>query len=107
MEGLASAVLTTFLISLGVILGGTLMGSLGSYLTQGPPAYLALELAEQLKIWALVTALGGTFAPLKALEVSFLSWQPGDLYKQLLLIFSAFFGAQGGYLLLKYIAGGR
>ncbi len=107
MESLVSAILTTYLISLGVILGGTLMGSLGSYLTQGPPAYITLELAEQLKIWALVTALGGTFAPLKALEISFLSGQPGDLYKQIVLIFSAFFGAQSGYLLLKHLAGGR
>ncbi|NLM46849.1 MAG: sporulation protein, partial [Firmicutes bacterium] len=43
-------------IAFGVILGGTLIGSLGAVLAGRAPFYSMLELAGKLKIWALVTA---------------------------------------------------
>lgn len=98
---------TTFFIALGVILGGSALGSIGSFIFQGqPPGHSLLELAEKLKIWALVAALGGTFTAFKAIELGFLSGQPAEIFKQLALILSAFGGAQLGFQLLKYSYGG-
>ncbi|HHX73331.1 MAG TPA: sporulation protein [Firmicutes bacterium] len=94
-------------ISFGVILGGTLIGSLGAVLTGRAPGYSMLELAGKLKIWALVTALGGTFDTLRALEAGFLGLQINTLAKQLLLILAAFLGAHSGYLLIIHLAGGK
>jgi len=105
MESMLSAVVTTFLVAFGVVLGGAVMGSLEAYLFHGPPLSTAVELADKLKLWALITALGGTFPPLKALELGFLSGQTAELAKQIILIFSAFFGAQGGCILLKNLIG--
>lgn len=98
---------TNFFIALGVLLGGSLLGGLGSFLSGGdPPFYSVLELAQKLKIWALVTALGGSFPTFKAIELGFLSGQPAELFKQVALVLSAFAGAQAGHLLLKYLLEG-
>lgn len=108
MSGIFTTLATTFFIALGVILGGSLLGSLASFLTMGqPPFYSIIELAEKLKIWALVAAMGGTFPAFRALEIGFLSGQPAEISKQLALIISAFGGAHCGYLLLRTCFGGN
>lgn len=108
MPSIYSTLITTFFIALGVILGGSTLGALAAFLsTQQPPLYTMLELAEKLKIWALVAALGGSFGAFKAIEIGFLSGQPAEIFKQLALITSAFSGAHLGYLLLKYSLGGN
>jgi len=102
-----SSLVVTFFIALGVELGGSLLGGLGAVLTHHPPLHTALELADRLKIWALVTALGGTFEAIKTLEISFLGWQPASIGKQVFLILAAFVGAHLGFLLMVYITGGK
>ncbi|MGI5876740.1 MAG: YtrH family sporulation protein [Dethiobacteria bacterium] len=108
MSSVPAALVTTFFIALGVILGGSVLGSLGSFLAaEQPPFYTILELAEKLKIWALVSALGGTFTAFRVIEIGFLSGQPAEVLKQLALILCAFGGAHTGYLLLKACLGGN
>lgn len=94
-------------ISLGVILGGSLIGSLGAVFYGRPPGHIIVELAGKLKIWALVAAMGGTFDALKAIEAGFLGLQINTVIKQLLLILFSFAGAHTGYLLIIYLAGGK
>jgi len=101
-------VFTTFFIALGVLLGGSLLGSMGSFLfAHEPPIYTMFELAEKLKVWAIATAIGGAFTALRAIEIGFLSGQPAELLKHLALIISAFLGAQFGFVLLKICFGGE
>ncbi len=106
MQKLVDTLVLNVFISCGVILGGTLMGSLGAVFTGRAPGYSMLELADKLKIWALVAAMGGTFDTLKAIETGILVWQLGSIAKQVLLILSSFVGAHVGYLFLVYLAGG-
>lgn len=94
-------------ISFGVILGGTLIGSLGAVFTGQAPGHSMIELADKLKIWALVSALGGTFDALKAIETGFLGMQINTVAKQVLMILAAFVGAHTGYLLILYLTGGK
>jgi hypothetical protein len=94
-------------ISFGVILGGTLIGALGAVFTGQAPGHSMVELAGKLKIWALVSALGGTFDMLKAIEAGFLGMHLSTVAKQVLLILSAYVGAHTGYLLILYLTGGR
>ncbi len=108
MQDFFTALVSTFFIALGVLLGGSFLGATGIFLPGlSPPAYTILDLAEKLKLWALVTALGGTFTAFKAIEVGFLSGQPAEIFKQLALIVSAFCGAHLGYLLIKGCFGGN
>ncbi len=108
MHGMLPLLVTTFFMALGVLLGGSVLGSLGSFLSSGqPPYHTMVELSEKLKIWALVTALGGSFIPFRAIEIGFLSGQPAEICKQIALIISAFGGAHLGYFLLKSCSGGN
>lgn len=107
MSVLLPTLITNFFIALGVLLGGSIVGGLGSFLFSGdPPFYTVLELAQKMKIWALVTALGGSFPTFKAIEIGFLTGQPAELFKQIAMVLSAFAGAQAGFLLLKYLLEG-
>jgi hypothetical protein len=107
MHKLIDTLVLNVFISCGVILGGTLVGSLGSVFIGRAPGHSMAELAGKLKIWALVAAMGGTFDTLRAIETGFLGWQLGTVAKQVLLIFSSFLGAHAGYLLLLWLAGDR
>jgi PPE-repeat protein len=94
-------------ISFGVILGGTLIGSLGAVFTGQSPGHSMVELAGKLKIWALVSALGGTFDMLKAIEAGFLGMHLSSVAKQVLMILSAFLGAHTGYMVILWLTGNR
>lgn len=95
-------------MSLGVITGGALIGSLSALLTGQPPQRMLLEIADRLKIWAMVAALGGTFESIRVIEMGLIGGEFQSLIKQVLLIISAFGGAQLGYLLIStLVSGGR
>lgn len=106
-ERFLATLLLTFCVALGVNLGGSLIGSLGAALIHRPPLKTMLELADELKIWALVAAVGGTFGVIRTFEAGVLGKQFFDLIKQLLIIGSAFLGAQLGYQIIMSLGSGR
>lgn len=93
----------SFSISLGMILGGSLLGSLGSLLVGGYPATTMLDLAERLKLWAIFASIGGTFSTIKVLENVLSQRHVGGLMQQLGLIIAAFSGAHLGYILVHWM----
>lgn len=95
------------MIALGVVLGGSLAGSLAALFTGELPLRAMVKLASELKIWALVTALGGTFTAIRSLETGILERQPGTLARQLAFILAAFAGAHLGWYLLTTLGGGE
>ncbi len=107
MDKFWQTLILTFCVALGVNLGGSFMGALGAIVTNRPPLKTMLELSGELKIWALVAALGGTFAVIKIFEAGFFGKQFFDLTRQLLLICSAFLGAHLGYLIISYLGGSK
>jgi len=106
MEKFITTAFLTFFVSLGVILGGSLLGALGGSLLGRPPMGTMIELGEEMRIWALVTALGGTFGVIKAFESGILGGQPLQLLQQFLLITCAFTGAHLGFIIITHLAGG-
>ncbi|PKM83867.1 MAG: sporulation protein [Firmicutes bacterium HGW-Firmicutes-13] len=107
MEKFIHTLIYNFFIALGVILGGALVGSLGAIICQEPPLKVMVDLAARLKIWALVSAIGGTFAAIRVIEIGFLDGQLSNVIKQFLFILSAFYGSHLGYLLIIFLAGGE
>ncbi len=65
-----------------------------------------VHLADQLKIWAMVAAIGGTFDAIRAFEINLLGGQLEEVAQQLAFIFSAFIGAHTGYLLIRWLIQG-
>jgi hypothetical protein len=90
-----------------MIVGGTMIGSISAVLTGQGPFRTMQNLAQDLKIWAAVAAIGGTFTSLQALESGLLEGQVSTVAKQLAFLFSAFAGAHLGYMLVLTVAGGK
>ncbi len=107
MDKFLETVIMDFFIAFGVILGGCLIGGIGAFLAGEPPLHWMWQLADRLKIWALVAAIGGTFDAITAIERGFFSGSHGDIIKQLLFICSAFLGAYIGSVLVKSMIGGQ
>ena len=95
-------VILTFFVAYGIVIGGSISGGIGSFLSHRPPLVTMLELANQLKIWGLVGALGGTFDSFLQIEKIFLG-NLTPVLKQLILILTAFVGAHAGTITIHWL----
>ncbi|WP_163971623.1 YtrH family sporulation protein [Oceanobacillus halotolerans] len=92
-----------FFIAFGVIVGGSLIGSIGSFLTGDAPMTAINRIAKGLRIWAVVAAIGGTFDAIENIDKGiFGDGQPIEVFKQVLLILSAMGGVKAGLILLGW-----
>lgn len=105
METFNQKILLIFFTSLGVVLGASLVGSLAALLGGAAPVKTMLKLAYDIKIWAIVAAIGGTFTTIEILELGIFEGELRAVVKQLLYLVSAFLGAQAGYLIIFHMAG--
>ncbi|AGK55186.1 YtrH family sporulation protein [Bacillus sp. 1NLA3E] len=93
----------SYFIAVGVLLGGSIIGGLATFLTGNPPLTAIYRLSNLLRIWAIVAAIGGTFDTVYSFERGFLEGETKDLFKQFLLILAALGGAQTGAVLIKWL----
>lgn len=100
-------IIPVFFIALGVILGGSFIGSIGSTLAGEPPLKAMSDIAGEIKPYAIICAIGGTFANLRLLEGGFLRGEVRIIIQQFLMLIAAFTGAQLGYWLIISFCGGR
>lgn len=107
MDKLAGRLLFIFSTSMGIVIGGALLGSLATTLSGEGPGETMKKLAVELKLWAVIAAIGGTFDTIKVLEYGIFDGQLYTLFKQFLFIISSFFGAQLGQYLIETLAGGK
>lgn len=90
-----------YFIAFGVIIGGTIIGSMGSFLTGDAPVTAITRLAKSLRIWAIVAAIGGTFDAIAKFERG-LDGSSIDVFKQVLLIVAAMGGVKSAILILSW-----
>ncbi|MGB8955632.1 MAG: YtrH family sporulation protein [Tumebacillaceae bacterium] len=105
MERFISTVILDFFVALGIVLGGSILGAIGALFTHNPPMTTMYRLADQLKIWALVAALGGTMDTLKIIDTSVFGGTLDGAIKQFFYLVAAFLGCNVGFYLVKWIAG--
>lgn len=98
----ASTAIMNFFIAFGVLIGGCFIGGLGAFLVSRAPLSEMTSLADNMKIWAVVTAIGGTFDTLNRLEKGFLDGTPIEVIKHLLLIVSAMTGAHTAAMIVQW-----
>jgi hypothetical protein len=95
-------VILSLFVAYGIVIGGSIAGGLGAFLTEKPPMLTMYELADQLKIWGLVGALGGTFDSFLQIEKIFVgNFSP--VLKQLIMILAAFIGAHAGTISIQWL----
>lgn len=97
----------SFFVSGGIVLGGSLVGSLSTIVTGTLPLDTMADLAGRLKIWGAVAALGGTFVTFETLDIGLFQGQLGPLVRQGLYVLCAFLGADLAYLLVMAMVGPR
>lgn len=105
--GFIVTIILDLFVAFGVLIGGCLLGGLGAFLIGEPPFALMETLADKIKIWAVVAAIGGTIDTLSAIERGFFSGAHGEILKHILFICSAFLGAHLGTLVVKWFVGGQ
>jgi hypothetical protein len=93
----------SYFIALGVLLGGSLIGGIGSFLTGQPPITAVTRLSSELRIWAIVAAIGGTFDAVYNFEKGIFNAETKDIFKQIMLILSSLGGAQTGALIIRWL----
>lgn len=104
-----STIILDFFVAFGVVIGGSIMGGVGALIGHYnvTPMETIEELAGQLKIWALVAALGGTFDMLRSVETHIFEGHLSLVAQQFLMLLSAFAGAHIGYLLITWLIRGE
>lgn len=97
--------LQAFAVALGVDLGGALLAAAMAALAGEYPLRTLVRWADELKLWGAVAALGGSFEPLKNIELGLFTGQLRLLARQVVYIAAALAGAHAGYLMLRSLAG--
>jgi hypothetical protein len=95
-----------YCIAFGVVLGASMLAGISAVLTLQPPTMTMRSISENMKIWAVVAAIGGTIDPIRAIESNIMFGQINPAIKQILLIASAFLGAYTGTKLVQWICTG-
>ncbi|WP_106496928.1 YtrH family sporulation protein [Lentibacillus sp. Marseille-P4043] len=102
-ERFVASFIHCFFIAFGVIIGGSIIGSIGSFATGDAPLPAMSRIAKGLRIWAIVAAIGGTFDAIANFEKGLLDGQPIDVFKQILLILSAMGGVKSAIILIGWL----
>ncbi len=98
-----SLLITSYFIAFGVMLGGSLIGGIGSFLAGEPPLTMIKRFSNSLRIWALIAAIGGTFDTFYSFERGIFQGETKDIVKQILLILFAMGGTQTGLIIIKWL----
>lgn len=101
-ENFIASVLACFFIAAGVMIGGTLIGSLAAFFTGETPFAAMIRIAHALKIWAIVAAIGGTFDAIENFQRGFLDGSTEQLVKQVCLVISAMVGVKAAIILIQW-----
>ncbi|NLP27306.1 MAG: sporulation protein [Clostridia bacterium] len=98
-----SNIIYSFFISFGVVLGACTFAGIGAVINNHPPLKTMFDLGASVKIWAVATALGGTFSSFELLEGGLFRGEVKLAIKQVLYILSALIGANFGFNLIKLL----
>ncbi|WP_407269034.1 YtrH family sporulation protein [Radiobacillus sp. PE A8.2] len=101
-ERLVPSIIQCFFIAFGVVIGGSIIGSIGSFATGEPPLTLMGRIARGLRIWAIVAAIGGTFDAISNFQRGIFDGSTFDLVKQIIFIISAMGGVQTAILIIEW-----
>lgn len=106
METFISRLAINFFVAFGILVGGCLMSGVGAVFMLRSPSSTMMSIADNIKIWAMVAAVGGTIDPFRVIESNIAVGLISPAVKQILYFVSAFAGAQVGYELIKLICKG-
>lgn len=81
------------MVSFGVIIGASAFSGIAAILLNHPPLKIMSDLSNSIKIWAVATALGGTFSSFSILEEGIFKGELRGMLKQIFYILASLIGA--------------
>ncbi|TCZ75312.1 sporulation protein [Paenibacillus albiflavus] len=106
MTSFVSKMIDEFFIAFGVVIGGCILAGIAAVITLKNPTEQMELISENIKIWAVVVAVGGTIDPIRSIQSNFLDGQISPAIKQILYILAAYLGAHLATTLIQWIAKG-
>lgn len=103
LSGFFNNIINNFLIAFGVVIGASIFVGVGAIITDNPPLRTMVNLATSIKIWAMATALGGTFSSFAVIDKGLFEGEIKSIIKQVIYIFVALLGANAGYSFIRLI----
>jgi len=97
MSSFYSSIVQNFLIAFGVVTGASLFSGLGAIITSNPPYKVMVNVAGNIKLWAIAASLGGTFSSFAMIEKGLFEGEIRTLIKQMIYILVSLSGANVGY----------
>lgn len=101
-----TTIIVQFLVAFGIVIGGSIFAGVGAMLTFRPPGIDMLTIADKIKIWAVVAAVGGTIDPIRYIESHIAEGYFSPAIRQIVQIIVCFLGAQLGLTLIHWICKG-
>lgn len=98
--------ITHFMVAFGVVLGACMLAGIAAVMTLKPPSIVMKDYALNIKIWAVIAAIGGTIDPFRSIENKVIHGQLSPAIQDIIIIITAFLGAQMGAKLILIICGG-
>lgn len=106
-NSIAANCLLDFFVSMGLVIGGSLLGGVAALLTHHDPNTTMSTLASDLKVWAIVAALGGSMDVLRVIDRGVFGLHPGPMVRQFIYLVAAFLGCHVGYMFIHWLTAGR
>jgi len=107
VETFYQKILLIFFTSMGVVIGASVFSSVAAVFVKTSPLRTMARIADDIKIWAIVAAIGGTFSTIEILGSGIFDGEIRATVKQILFIISSFMGASAGQWLIWSLAGGK
>lgn len=97
--------ITVFFVALGVVIGGTLIGGVAAIYTRESPLKLMSDISQRIKVYAVVSSIGGALRNLRMMEGSVFQGEILLLFQQVIVIVIGFIGANIGVWIIRAIIG--
>lgn len=103
MNNFISNIFYSYFIAFGVMLGACTFAGVAAMINNHPPLKTMMDFAGSVKIWAIATALGGTFTSFQVLDEGVFKGEVRLMIKQIAYVLAALLGANLGYYTLKLV----
>lgn len=103
MKAFLGNLIYSFMVAFGIILGASTFAGIAAILLNNPPLKIMMNIANSIKIWAVATALGGTFSSFSILEEGIFKGELKGMIKQILYIISSLIGANLAVAIIRLL----
>lgn len=97
--------IAVFFTAAGVVLGGAFIGGISALFTRESPLKTMWDISQRLRLYAVISSIGGTFTNLRILEGGVFQGEMSVIMQQIFVLCAGFLGSYLGVWILKILTG--